>query len=215
VSTAVINEVLEEAVSRHSPQPLAKDVRENLLWYQVSQPPTIVCNDAKRFNNDNYRRYIERQFRQQLGFYWYPICFGGVKPISSGANRATRLIVMDLLRSLPLGCTSNNRSLGCIGSTRDWLMSFRAPILANSVWRVLVVVLLILITLTAAIYGYGGSNMAIDAVVFLSAGAVSPDGLGVGRLPDKRLPPTSDYQYVIFQQGPVTITPLSNAGGAF
>jgi len=28
VSTAVINEVLEEAVSRHSPQPLAKDVRE-------------------------------------------------------------------------------------------------------------------------------------------------------------------------------------------
>ena len=42
---------------------------------QVStQPPTIALfvNDAKRFN-DNYRRYIERQFRQQLGFKGTPI----------------------------------------------------------------------------------------------------------------------------------------------
>jgi len=38
---------------------------------------------------------------------------------------------------------------------------------------------------------------------FLScSGAVSPDGLGV----EARPPNPSDYQYVIFQQGPVTIT---------
>jgi len=94
VSTAVINEVLEEAVPTFSPNQLAKDVRENLLWYQVSsQPPTIALfvNDAKRFN-DNYRRYIERQFRQQLGFTGTPIrLFWRSKKtreveISSGAN---------------------------------------------------------------------------------------------------------------------------------
>jgi len=66
----VINEVLEEAISQHSPQP--RQGRQGKIYYgtQVSsQPPSIALfvNDAKRFN-DNYRRYIERQFRQQLGF---------------------------------------------------------------------------------------------------------------------------------------------------
>jgi len=41
----------------------------------------MFVNDAKRFN-DNYRRYIERQFRQQLGFTGTQfVCFGGVKPV--------------------------------------------------------------------------------------------------------------------------------------
>jgi len=69
VSTAVINEVLEEAIS-HSPQPVAKDVREKFTTApKLASHPSIALfvNDAKRFN-DNYRRYIERQFRQQLGF---------------------------------------------------------------------------------------------------------------------------------------------------
>ncbi|BAY90383.1 MULTISPECIES: ribosome biogenesis GTPase Der [unclassified Tolypothrix] len=76
VSTSVINEVLEDAVSWHSP-PTSRGGRQGRIYYgtQVSsQPPTIALfvNDAKRFN-ENYRRYIERQFRQQLGFKGTPI----------------------------------------------------------------------------------------------------------------------------------------------
>ncbi|PMB26932.1 ribosome biogenesis GTPase Der [Fischerella thermalis CCMEE 5205] len=76
VSTSVINEVLEEAVRWHSP-PVSRSGKQGKIYYgtQVStQPPTIALfvNDAKRFN-DNYRRYIERQFRQQLGFKGTPI----------------------------------------------------------------------------------------------------------------------------------------------
>jgi len=39
-----------------------------------SQPPTIALfvNDPQRFH-ENYRRYIDRQFRQQLGFAGTPI----------------------------------------------------------------------------------------------------------------------------------------------
>jgi len=72
VSTAVINEVLEEAVSRHSPQPLAKDVRENYYGTQVSQPPTIALFVN---GNDNYRRYIERSGNNLA--YWYFVCLAG------------------------------------------------------------------------------------------------------------------------------------------
>ncbi len=76
VSTSVINEVLEEAVRWHSPS-VSRSGKQGKIYYgtQVStQPPTIALfvNDAKRFN-DNYRRYIERQFRQQLGFKGTPI----------------------------------------------------------------------------------------------------------------------------------------------
>ncbi|MBR8834987.1 MAG: ribosome biogenesis GTPase Der [Stigonema ocellatum SAG 48.90 = DSM 106950] len=99
VSTSVINEVLEEAVSRHSPQ-VSRGGRQGKIYYgtQVSaQPPTIALfvNDSKRFN-DNYRRYIERQFRQQLGFKGTPIRLlwrsKKVREMESGsANRATRV----------------------------------------------------------------------------------------------------------------------------
>ncbi|MBU7584737.1 MAG: ribosome biogenesis GTPase Der [Nostoc sp. TH1S01] len=99
VSTSVINEVLEEAVRWHSP-PTSRGGRQGKIYYgtQVStQPPTIALfvNDAKRFN-DNYRRYIERQFRQQLGFKGTPIRLfwrsKKVRDVESGnVNRATRV----------------------------------------------------------------------------------------------------------------------------
>ncbi|MBD6617694.1 ribosome biogenesis GTPase Der [Komarekiella sp. 'clone 1'] len=99
VSTSVINEVLTDAVSWHSP-PASRGGRQGKIYYgtQVSaQPPTIALfvNEAKRFN-DNYRRYIERQFRQQLGFKGTPIRLlwrsKKVRDVESGSvNRATRV----------------------------------------------------------------------------------------------------------------------------
>lgn len=100
VSTAVVNEVLEEAVRWHSP-PTTRQGRQGKIYYgtQVSsQPPAIALfvNDGKRFN-DNYRRYIERQFRQQLGFTGTPIRLfwrsKKTREVESGitANRATRV----------------------------------------------------------------------------------------------------------------------------
>ncbi|HAN75939.1 MAG TPA: ribosome biogenesis GTPase Der [Planktothrix sp. UBA10369] len=99
VSTAVINEVIEEAISWHSPT-VTRQGKQGKIYYgtQVSiKPPTLVLfvNDPKRFN-DNYRRYIDSQFRKQLGFKGTPI-----KLIWRGksareierhpANRATRV----------------------------------------------------------------------------------------------------------------------------
>ncbi|GAB4172449.1 MAG: ribosome biogenesis GTPase Der [Coleofasciculaceae cyanobacterium] len=101
VTTSVINEVIEEAVSWHTPS-VTRQGRQGKIYYgtQVtSQPPSIALfvNDPKRFN-DNYRRYIERQFRQQLGFTGTPIrLFWRGKKVrdaenaQSRANRATRV----------------------------------------------------------------------------------------------------------------------------
>ncbi len=99
VPTAVINEVLEESTARHSP-PTSRQGRQGRIYYgtQVSsQPPTIALfvNDANRFN-DNYRRYIEGQFRQQLGFTGTPIRLlwrskKGRDLETRSANRATRV----------------------------------------------------------------------------------------------------------------------------
>lgn len=100
VSTSVINEVLEEAISWHSP-PTNRQGRQGKIYYgtQVrSQPPTITLfvNDPKRFN-ENYRRYIERQFRTSLGFTGTPmrLFWRGKKSRDvdavSGANRAVRV----------------------------------------------------------------------------------------------------------------------------
>lgn len=76
VSTSVINEVIEEAVSWHSPS-VSRQGKQGRIYYgtQVaSKPPTITLfvNDPKRLDN-NYRRYIEKQFRQQLGFKGTPL----------------------------------------------------------------------------------------------------------------------------------------------
>ena len=76
VTTSVINEVLEEAVAWHSP-PATRQGKQGKIYYgtQVSsQPPTIALfvNNPALFK-DNYRRYIERQFRDNLGFMGTPI----------------------------------------------------------------------------------------------------------------------------------------------
>ncbi|WP_414543140.1 ribosome biogenesis GTPase Der [Nostoc sp. CCY0012] len=99
VSTSVVNEVLTDAVSWHSP-PASRGGRQGKIYYgtQVGiQPPTIALfvNEAKRFN-DNYRRYIERQFRQQLGFKGTPMRLlwrsKKVRDMEVGSvNRATRV----------------------------------------------------------------------------------------------------------------------------
>ena len=98
VSTSVINEVLEEAVSWHSP-PTTRQGKQGRIYYgtQVSsQPPTIALfvNDPKRFN-DNYRRYVDRQFREQLGFTGTPVrlIWRGKKmrEMERGANKATKV----------------------------------------------------------------------------------------------------------------------------
>lgn len=99
VSTSVINEVLEDAVRWHSP-PVSRSGKQGKVYYgtQVTTaPPTIALfvNDAKRFS-DNYHRYIERQFRQQLGFKGTPIRIlwrsKKVREVEgNNANRATRV----------------------------------------------------------------------------------------------------------------------------
>lgn len=98
VSTAVINEVLQEAMDWHSP-PTSRQGKQGRIYYgtQVStQPPAIALfvNDPKRFN-EGYRRYIERQFRQQLGFSGTPIRLfwrgKRVREAERGANRATKV----------------------------------------------------------------------------------------------------------------------------
>lgn len=99
VSTSVVNEVLEEAGSWHSP-PATRQGRQGKIYYgtQVStQPPSfaLFVNDPNLFK-DNYRRYIERQFREVLGFTGTPLrIFWRGKKVRdmerNTANRATRV----------------------------------------------------------------------------------------------------------------------------
>lgn len=98
ISTAVINEVLQEAVSWHSP-PTTRQGKQGKIYYgtQVSsQPPTIALfvNEPQRFG-DNYRRYLEGQFRKQLGFTGTPIrlLWRGKKSreVENSVNRAVKI----------------------------------------------------------------------------------------------------------------------------
>lgn len=98
VPTAVINEVLQEALGWQSP-PATRQGRQGKIYYgtQVgSQPPTIALfvNDPALFK-DNYRRYIERQFREGLGFQGTPIrlVWRGKRSreVARSANRAARV----------------------------------------------------------------------------------------------------------------------------
>ncbi|BAZ46630.1 small GTP-binding protein [Chondrocystis sp. NIES-4102] len=98
VTTSVINEVIEEAVRWHTP-PTTRQGKQGRIYYgtQVSsQPPTIALfvNDPNRFN-ENYRRYIDRQFREQLGFTGTPVrlVWRGKKmrELERGANKATKV----------------------------------------------------------------------------------------------------------------------------
>jgi len=99
VTTSVVNEVLEDAVSWHTP-PTTRQGRQGRIYYgtQVTaRPPsfTLFVNDPKLFK-DNYKRYIERQFRENLGFEGTPIrIFWRGKAMRdlerSSANRATKV----------------------------------------------------------------------------------------------------------------------------
>lgn len=126
---------------------------------------------------------------------------------------------MDLLRSLPLGLYLE-QPITWLHKLDPrvklaWLMSFlAAPIMANSICRVVLVVMLILVTLTAGIplrvwRQQMGWLLMLSFFVLLLA-AISPDGLGIEhqpRLPSYATTPNpSDYQYVLFQKGPITVT---------
>ncbi len=99
VSTAVINEVIEEAVTWRTP-PTSRQGKQGKIYYgtQVTiKPPsiTLFVNDPKRLDN-NYRRYIENQFRKQLGFKGTPLrLFWRGKRLrdveGSTSNRATKV----------------------------------------------------------------------------------------------------------------------------
>jgi GTP-binding protein len=76
VSTSVVNEVLTEALSWRTP-PTSRGGRQGKLYYgtQVAtRPPsfTLFVNEPKLFG-DTYRRYVERQIREGLGFEGTPI----------------------------------------------------------------------------------------------------------------------------------------------
>lgn len=77
ISTAILNEVLRDAIL-WQPPPAKRNGAQAKIYYcnQVStRPPTIVTfvNDPKLVN-DNYRRYLDRKFRESLdGFEATPI----------------------------------------------------------------------------------------------------------------------------------------------
>ena len=76
VTTSVVNEVLQEALRWRSP-PTSRGGRQGRLYYgtQVaSRPPsfTLFVNEPRLFGA-TYRRYVERQIREGLGFEGSPI----------------------------------------------------------------------------------------------------------------------------------------------
>ncbi len=76
VTTSVVNEVLKEALSWRSP-PATRGGRQGRLYYgtQVASGPpsfTLFVNDPKLFG-ETYRRYVERQLREGLGFAGTPV----------------------------------------------------------------------------------------------------------------------------------------------
>ena len=78
VSTSVVNEVLKEALGWKSP-PTKRSGKQGRIYYgtQVrNKPPTftLFVNDPKLFGI-SYRRYIEKQFRMNLGFEGTPLIF--------------------------------------------------------------------------------------------------------------------------------------------
>ena len=76
VTTSVVNEVIKEAISWKNP-PTKRSGKQGRIYYgtQVrNKPPTftLFVNDPKLFGS-TYRRYIEKQFRINLGFEGTPI----------------------------------------------------------------------------------------------------------------------------------------------
>lgn len=129
---------------------------------------------------------------------------------------------MDLLRSLPLGLYLE-KPITWLHHLDPrvklaWLMSFLfTPILANPIWRIGLVVLLILLTLFAKIplrvWRQQMLWLLMFSGLFLIIAAIAPDGLNVDhqpRLPSDgmNLPQPTSYEYVLFrlQQGPLNLT---------
>jgi len=78
VTTSVVNEVIKDAITWRSP-PTKRSGKQGRIYYgtQVkNQPPTfsLFVNDPKLFGS-TYRRYIEKQFRINLGFEGTPLIF--------------------------------------------------------------------------------------------------------------------------------------------
>ena len=76
VTTSVVNEVIKEAISWKSP-PTKRSGKQGRIYYgtQVrNKPPTftLFVNEPKLFGS-TYRRYIEKQFRVNLGFEGTPL----------------------------------------------------------------------------------------------------------------------------------------------
>jgi energy-coupling factor transport system permease protein len=129
---------------------------------------------------------------------------------------------MDLLRSLPLGLYLEQPITWLHHLDPRvkiaWLMSFLfAPILANPIWRIALVVLLILITLTAKIplrvWKQQMGWLLLLSFFVLIISAIAPDGLNAShqpRLPADALvlPQPTSYQYILFKlnQGPLKLT---------
>ncbi|MGB3203926.1 MAG: CbiQ family ECF transporter T component [Crinalium sp.] len=120
---------------------------------------------------------------------------------------------MDLLRSLPLGLYLE-KPITWLHHLDPrvklaWLMSFLfAPILANPFFRVALVVLLILMTMSAAIpwrvWKQQMGWLLMLAALVLVLTAIAPDGLNVGsqpRLPasNLELPQPTSYQYILLK----------------
>ncbi len=132
---------------------------------------------------------------------------------------------MDLLRSLPLGLYLEQPVtwLHHLDSRVKfiWLMSFlAAPLVDNPYWRLALVVLLILLTLTAAIplrvWRQQMAWLLMLATFIFVLSAVAPDGFAINpqpRLPESQLilaQPT-EYHYVLWSAGPATVTRRSLA----
>ena len=78
VTTSVVNEVIKEAITWRSP-PTKRSGKQGRIYYGTqikNQPPTfsLFVNDPKLFGS-TYRRYIEKQFRMNLGFEGTPLIF--------------------------------------------------------------------------------------------------------------------------------------------
>jgi energy-coupling factor transport system permease protein len=127
---------------------------------------------------------------------------------------------MDLLRSLPIGLYLE-QPVTWLHKVDPrvklaWLMTFLlAPLLANPLWRLGLVGLLILLTISAAIplrvwRQQMGWLLILSFLVFFIT-CITPDGLGISyqpRLPSESLDlaqPTS-YHYVLFDRGRIIIT---------
>lgn len=126
---------------------------------------------------------------------------------------------MDLLRSLPIGLYLEKPVTWLhkldARVKLAWLMSFLiTPLLANPFWRISLVIVLIILTICASIpwrvwKQQMGWLMFLCVLIFLIT-IVAPDGLGVSyqpRLPDGEIiSKTTDYQYILFEQGSILIT---------